>query len=59
MKRLLIPLLIAALACLGFTAAAAEGDKIAFDASINAVSEGETLQTVLNREGDAAGGELT
>ena len=58
MKRLLIPLLATIMVCLTLTAYAA-GDGIAFDAGINTVVEGETLQTVLTREGDAASGELT
>ena len=58
MKRILIPLLIAALLCISF-AAAADGNPLAFDTGINRVNEGETLQTVLTRAGDAAAGELT
>ena len=58
MKKLIILLTIAALVCVTFTAMAA-GDGIAFDASEAAISEGETLQTVLAREGAAEGGELT
>ena len=58
MKRRFIPLLIAAL--LSFCIiAAAEGDVLAFDTSISSVKEGETLQTVLTREGAPAEGELT
>ena len=58
MKKLIILLTIAALVCLTFTAMAA-GDGIAFDTSVNAINEGETLQTVLTREGAAAEGEVT
>ena len=58
MKRILIPLLIAALLCLCFPAAA-EGDTLAFEAGEATVREGETLQTALIREGDAAGGDVT
>ena len=58
MKRILILLLVAAMMCIGITAAA-EGDTLAFDTGVNTVNEGETLQTVLTREGDPAGGELS
>ena len=58
MKKLIILLTIAALVCLTFTAMAA-GDGIVFDTSVDAINEGETLQTVLTREGEAAGGEVT
>lgn len=58
MKRILIPLLIAALLC-ACLAAAAEGNPLAFDTGVNRVNEGETLKTVLTRSGDAAAGELT
>ena len=58
MKKLIILLTIAALVCLTFTAMAA-GDGIAFDTSVNAINEGETLQTTLTREGAAAEGEVT
>ena len=58
MKKLIILLTIAALVCLTFSAMAA-GDGIAFDTSVNTVNEGETLQTVLNREGAAAEGVVT
>ena len=57
MKRFLVPLLIAALVCLCFPAAA-EGDTLAFDPAASQISEGETLQTVLVREGGAADGEV-
>ena len=57
MKRILIPLLVAALVCLGLSAMA-EGDTLAFDAGVNLVFEGETLQTVLTREGAPAEGEV-
>ena len=53
MKKLIILLTIAAMVCLTFTAMAA-GDGIAFEASTDAINEGETLQTVLIREGAAA-----
>lgn len=55
MKKLIILLTIAALVCLTFTAMAA-GDGIAFDTSVNAINEGETLQTTLTREGAAVKG---
>ena len=58
MKKMIILLTIAALVCLTFTAMAA-GDGIAFDTSITAINEGDTLQTVLTREGAAAEGEIT
>ena len=58
MKKVLIPLLIAALLCVTVSALAA-GDKCAFDATVNTVNEGETLQTVLNLEGSPVGGEVT
>lgn len=58
MKRILIPLLIAALLCFGI-AAAAEGSSFSFDPGTIQVSEGETCQTVLIREGEAASGEVT
>ena len=58
MKKLIILLTIAAMVCLTFTAMAA-GDGIAFEASTDAINEGETLQTVLIREGAAADGEIT
>ena len=58
MKRLLVLLAIAALVLVTCTAMA-DGDGIAFDTSVSAINEGETLQTVLTREGEAASGELT
>ena len=58
MKKLIILLTIAALVCITFSAMAA-GDGIAFDASVDTINEGESLQTVLTREGEAAGGEVT
>ena len=58
MKRILIPLLVAALMCFTLIAAA-DGDVLAFDKSVNAVNEGETVQTVLIREGAPTEGELT
>ena len=58
MKKLVILLTIAAMVCLTMTAMAA-GDGIAFDTSVSAINEGETLQTVLNREGAAADGEVS
>lgn len=58
MKRILIPLLVAALMCFMF-AAAAEGDTLVFDKGVNTVIEGETVQTVLIREGAPAEGELS
>lgn len=58
MKRILIPLLILALLCIG-TAGMAEGNSMLFDKSANTVFEGETLQTILNREGEPAGGTVS
>ena len=58
MKKLIILLTIAALVCVTFSAMAA-GDGIAFDSTEAAISEGETLQTVLTRGGAAESGELT
>ena len=58
MRKVLIALLIAMLLCCSLPALAA-GNTLMFDKSINVVFEGETLQTVLNREGDAAEGEVT
>ena len=58
MKRMLILLLAAVLVCCGLTASA-EGDTLAFDTGVKTVNEGATLQTVLIREGDPAGGEVT
>lgn len=58
MKKLIILLSIAAMVCLAVSAMAA-GDGIAFDTSVSAINEGETLQTVLTREGAAAEGEVT
>ena len=58
MKKLIILLIIAAMVCLTCTAMAA-GDGIAFQTDVTAVNEGETLQTVLTREGEAAAGEVT
>ena len=50
MKRILIPLLVLALLLCGATASAA-GNTMMFDRNVNTVFEGETLQTVLIREG--------
>lgn len=58
MKKLIILLTIAALVCLTFFAMAA-GDGIVFDTSVDAINEGETLQTELTREGMAVDGEVT
>ena len=59
MRRFLIPmLLILALVCT-CAVCAAEGNALKFDRNVNVVFEGETLQTVLTREGEAAEGELT
>ena len=59
MRRFLIPmLLILALVCT-CAVCAAEGNTLKFDRNVNVVFEGETLQTVLTREGEAAEGELT
>ena len=55
MRRILILLLAAVMACFVVTAAAEE-DNMTFDRTINTLFEGETLQTVLIREGDPAGG---
>ena len=48
MKRILVPLLVLALLCVGVSASA-EGNTIKFDGKVNFVFEGETLQTVLER----------
>ena len=58
MKKLIILLTIAVLICLAVPAMAG-GDGIAFDESVSVIREGETLQTVLTREGEAADGEVT
>ena len=58
MKKILIFLLAAALLCFGFSALA-ENNVLQFDRNVNRVFEGETLQTVLIREGAPAGGELS
>lgn len=58
MKKILLPLLVLALLCVGFTAGA-EGNQLLFDKTVNLLFEGETLQTVLTREGEPAEGELT
>ena len=58
MKRILIPLLIAVLVCFCLPVAA-DGNAVAFDASVSTVFEGETLQTVLTRGGETAEGEVT
>ena len=58
MKRMLILLLMAVFVCVA-AAAAAEEDTLTFDKTVKTVNEGATLQTVLIREGDPAGGEIT
>ena len=58
MKRILIPLLVLALLLCGATASAA-GNTMMFDKNVNVVFEGETLQTVLIREGELAEGTVT
>ena len=58
MKKLFFLLAVAALVCLSCVAMAA-GDSIAFDPGVSSINEGETLQTALIREGEAAAGELT
>ena len=58
MKRKFIPLLIAVMVFLGLCAAAAEGNILRFEKTANRVYAGETIQTVLTREGAPAGGEL-
>ena len=58
MKRILSILVIAGLLC-ACLPAVADDYVFAFDESLNLVWEGETLQTVLNRAGDAAEGEVT
>ena len=59
MKKLLVPLLLVlALLCLSLTAGA-DANVLRFDRNVNLVFEGEKLQTVLVREGDPAGGELS
>ena len=57
MRKVIISLLIVMLLCCSLPALAA-GNTMMFDKTINVVFEGETLQTVLNREGDAAEGEV-
>ena len=57
MRKVIISLLIVMLLCCSLPALAA-GNTMMFDKNINVVFEGETLQTVLNREGDAAEGEV-
>ena len=57
MKKILIPLLIAVLTCCSISACA-EDKALTFDGSARQLFEGETLQTVLTREGDAAEGEV-
>ncbi len=58
MKKIFVSLLVLvlALACLP---ASAEGNTMKFDRTVNVVFEGETLQTVLTREGDPATGEVS
>ena len=58
MKKMLIPLLILALLMCSVPAFAA-GNTMMFDRNVNTVFEGETLQTVLIREGEPAEGEVT
>ncbi|MBR3493919.1 MAG: Ig-like domain-containing protein [Clostridia bacterium] len=58
MKRILIPLLLLTMLFVSLSAAA-EGNTMAFDRKVNTVFEGETLQTVLNRSGSPAQGEVT
>ena len=58
MKKGLVLLLAAAILCLGLSAFA-QGNVMKFDKTASFVFEGETLQTVLTREGDPAGGSLT
>lgn len=58
MKKLLVPLLILALLCVSLPALA-DGNTMAFAKEPNTLFEGETLQTVLNREGAPAEGELS
>ena len=59
MKRIFIPLLAAVLLCFSIAAAMAAGDGLVFDPAAVRVFAGESLQAVLNREGNAAEGELT
>ena len=58
MKKLIFLLAVATLVCLS-CAAMATGDSIAFDPGVSSINEGETLQTTLIREGEAASGEAT
>ena len=58
MKRILVPLLILVLVCFCLPGLA-EGNAIRFDRSVNQVFEGETLQTVLTREGACAEGDVS
>ena len=58
MKKLLVPLLILALLCFALPALA-DGNVMKFDKEPNTLFEGETLQTVLTREGAPLEGELS
>ena len=53
MKKLLVPLLILALLCFTLPALA-DGNVMKFDKEPNTLFEGETIQTVLTREGAPA-----
>ena len=59
MKRLLIPLAAVLLVLCAVLPAGAESNRLQFDRSVNTVFEGETLQTLLIREGQPAEGEVT
>ena len=58
MRKPLIALMLVLLLMTAF-AAAAEENSLKFDQNINTLCEGETLQTVLNRTGEAAEGTVT
>ncbi len=58
MKKLLIALMLLGLLCAAMPALAEES-ALKFDKNVNTVGEGETLQTVLDRTGEAAEGKVT
>ena len=58
MKRSLIALMLLVLLCAAMPALAEES-ALKFDKNVNTVGEGETLQTVLDRTGEAAEGKVT
>ena len=56
MRRIVISFLVLLALSLGLSAAGAEGNTMKFDGNANVVFVGETLQTVLTREGVPAEG---